>query len=565
MPAKKKQSRVLKGIDKAPTGIVGLDQITFGGLPKGRTTLICGNAGCGKTLMALEIIIRGALEFNEPGIFLSFEERKEDLIKNVASMGFDLAELERKNLLRIEYICIDEKEFTEIGAYDLEGLFIRIDSAVKKISAKRIAIDTVEVLFMGFLNQAIVRTELKRLFFWLKDKHLTTILTGEEGTNAKLTRHGIEEYVADCVISLTNIVSEDLYTRRLQIIKYRGSFHETNRFPFLITHQGISLLPITSLNMSFPVSNLRISTGIPELDVCLSGKGYYEGSSILISGSSGAGKTTFAAAFARSICQKKQKCLFLTYEESEKEVLRNLLSVGFDFKQYIKDGFLKIINSRPTQCGLERHLGLFMEEIEAFKPHAVVVDPINTLAHCGSDIQVYSLVTRMIDNLKRQNVTFVMTLLLSQSKTQDFTYGLSSVIDTWFMLRSEEKIGELTRDLLIIKSRGMGHSNQVREFSLSSKGISIREPYYGEAGVLTGTARIIQEHKDIIEKETNLNTLQKLRDEVELKSKLIEIQIQGLKNEFACQEKEAKNDEKLIKYKEEASNSIKKVIKKSRI
>lgn len=556
MPVKKSK-KALRGIEKSPTGIKGIDLITYGGIPKGRPTLICGNAGSGKTMMALEMLIHGALEFNEPGVILSFEESREDLIKNIASMGFDLEELERKNLIHIDHIQVDMKEYFEAGEYDLEGLFIRIQNAVNKIGAKRIAIDTIEILFSGFLNEALLRSELKRLFDWLKDKGLTAILTGEQGSLGKLTRYGIEEYVADCVISLTSVLSEDLNTRRLQIVKYRGAFHETNQFPFIIGHRGIILLPITSLEMKAKASTQQISTGVPELDTIMGGGGYYEGSSILLTGSSGSGKTTLAAAFARSLIQKKKKCLFISYEESESEIIRNLKAVNIDLEQKSKEKHLKIISSRPTQYGLETHLGNFLQSVEEYKPYAVVIDPVSTLSHCGSPTQVYSILSRMIDYLKNRNITFFMTMLYVKEQGAEFTYGISSVIDTWISLRNEEVNGELNRDLLIVKSRGMKHSNQVREFALSSKGIEIKEPYYGEAGVLTGSSRIVQEHKDMIEKLNDINALKNLQKEIELKKKLIEIQIKSLKTELEFKESEAKEKEQLLQLKEEISNTTK--------
>lgn len=565
MAKSKKITSNLKGIEKVPTGIKGFDEITFGGIPKSRPTLICGNTGCGKTLVALEIIVRGATLFNEPGVFITFEEKKDDIIKNVASMGFDLADLERKKLVSIEYIHVDARGYEEIGEYDLEGLFIRIDWAVNRIQAKRLAIDTIEVLFSGFLNEGLLRRELKRLFDWFKDKELTTVLTGEAGQGLTLTRYGIEEYVADCVVSLTNNMADDLYTRRLQIIKYRGSYHETNRFPFIITRKGILILPITSLDLNFKAPSKWITSGIPHLDLCLDGKGYFEGSTILLSGTSGSGKTTFAGAFAKSICDKKQKCLFITYEESESEILRNLTAVGMNLNSSVKNGLLKIVSTRPTQFGLERHLGNFMQEIEEFNPNAVIIDPIGTLHHCGSSTQVYSVLTRMIDFLKKKNITLLMTMAVFGDKDQEFLYGISSMIDTLILIRNQEKNGELNRDLVVMKTRGMGHSNQVREFSISSNGITISNPYYGEAGVLTGTAHIVQESKDDMAKAIELNKLEKLQREIENNMRLIKIQIEGLKAELEFKAVEVGQEEKFFQFKNEISKSTQEQLKKYRL
>jgi circadian clock protein KaiC len=506
--------------------------------------------------MALEIIIRGALEFNEPGVFIAFEETKEDLIKNVASLGFDIEELERKKLIYIDYIFINNTGYIETGDYDLEGLFIRLNAAVNKIGAKRIAIDTLEVLFSGFINKTILRSELRRLFGWLKEKNLTTIVTCEQESENHLSRFGIEEYVADCVIFLTHLLTGDINTRRLQIIKYRGSYHETNMFSFLITPQGISLLPITTLEMESLASNKRVSTGVTELDAILDHKGYYEGSSILISGSCGSGKTTLTGAFAQSVCKKKQKCLFFSYEESENEILRNLSSIGIDLNRYVHEGgYFKIVTSRPTQWGLEKHLGMFIQQVEEFKPQAVIIDPISTLSHCGTESQVYNLLVWIIDYLKKNNITLLMTILYLNERGVEFSYGISSIIDTWILLRNQETQGELNRELLIIKSRGMGHSNQIREFVLSSKGIQFKTPYLGESGILTGSARIIQEHKDLIEKADSISKLNQLQDHIKVRREEIEMQMQSLIAEGNYKKKESEREQELIDYRKEISKS----------
>lgn len=556
--SKKKQSKpkasLLQSIEKTLTGIKGFDEISFGGIPRARPTLICGNAGCGKTLMALEILVRGAVEYNEPGVFLAFEETREDLIKNVASLGFDLKDLEKRKLLLIDYIYVDIAGLTQTGDYDLEALFIRIEYSVKSIGAKRLAIDTMDILFSGFPNDFILRSELRRLFRWLKEKKLTTIVTGESGEGVSLTRHGIEEYVADCVIFLTSRKSEEMFTRRLQIIKYRGSYHETNEFPFLITRHGISVLPITTPDMGSKASRKRVSTGVSELDQILGGNGFFEGSSILLSGTSGTGKTTFATTFAHSICLSKQRCLYFSYEESEDEIIRNLDSMGIDLAKQIKAGRLKIISARPTQKGLEKHLEDFLEEVEQFKPHAVVLDPVSTLTHCGSEQQVYGVLMRIIDYLKNQQITLFMTILFALEAGKEFSYGISSIIDAWILLRNEELNGELNRSLRIVKSRGMDHTNQIREFSMTNKGLIFKELYLGGWEMLTGTARMAQENKDLDEKAENMNTIRKLHNEVFLKKQLVNSQIDALNAEFEAKKREVLEKEKLLLQKEKKTH-----------
>lgn len=541
--SKKNSANSLKGIEKAPTGVNGLDEITYGGIPRGRPTLICGNTGCGKSLLSLEILFRGAVDFNEPGVLFAFEETKEDVIKNAASLGFNLEELQKKKMILIEYIYVDTRGYTETGEYDLEGLFIRIDQAVKSIGAKRVVLDTIEVLFSGFLNQAILRAELRRLFLWFKERQLTVIVTGEQGTGSLLTRHGIEEYVADCVIHLSHRITEEFSTRRIQIVKYRGSYHETNEFPFLINKKGVFILPVTTLLLQTTPSNKRITSGIPQLDIELGGNGFFEGSSILVSGDAGSGKTSFAAAFAQSICREKKRCLFISYEESEPELVRNFLTIGIDMKKYVESGCLRFLSQRPTQLGLEGHLGKFLEEIEEFKPDAVVIDPISTLIHCGSEAQIYSILVRMIDYLKKKGITAYITQLFTRGEDKEFFLGITSIIDTWIRLRNLEVDRELKRSLLILKSRAMAHTNQIKEFTISSKGIEIKQFHPGQGGFLVERRRIEQERRDLVESGEHIH------EKMDLKKKLRKMQVKALEKESQQSYKKSSGASRLSKQK----------------
>jgi circadian clock protein KaiC len=492
----KLKKQILKGLEKCPTGIKGLDEITEGGLPRGRPTLICGSAGCGKTLLAMEFITRGITEFNEPGVFMAFEENAEELAANVASLGMDVKKLIRQKKLFIDYVHIERSEIEETGEYDLEGLFVRLGNMIDSIGAKRVVLDTVEALFAGLPNEAILRAELRRLFRWLKAKKVTAIITGEQG-DKHLTRHGLEEYVSDCVIFLDHRLINQVATRRLRVIKYRGSKHGTNEYTTLIDETGLSVMPISSLGLTYPVSAARVSTGIDRLDTMFSGKGYYCGTSVLVSGTAGSGKTSLAAAFANSICGKGEKCLYLSFEESPDQIIRNMGSIGFDLGKWVKKGLLKFRSVRPTMFGLETHLVSIHKLVEDFKPAAVVVDPVTNLSSVGDTDEIKVMMMRVIDFLKNKQITAVFTSLTTDgSDFEQSEIGISSLMDTWILLRNIETDGERNRLLYILKSRGMSHSNQVREFILSDNGIALRDVYIGSGTVLTGSARMVQEAKD---------------------------------------------------------------------
>lgn len=457
-------------LPKAPTGIQGLDEITGGGLPKGRPTLVCGGAGCGKTLLAMEFLVRGATEFNEPGVFMAFEESAQDLTQNVASLGFDLKDLVARKKIVLDYVYIERSEIEEAGEYDLEGLFIRLGAAIDSIGAKRVVLDTIESLFAGLPNPLILRAELRRLFRWLKDKGVTAIITGERGEGT-LTRQGLEEYVSDCVIVLDHRVSEQTSSRRLRVVKYRGSTHGTNEYPFLIDADGISVLPVTSLALEHIASSEKISTGIPRLDAMLGGAGYYRGSSVLVSGTAGTGKSSFAAHFADAACRRGERVLYFSFEESPSQIMRNMRSIGIDLKQWVKKGLLQIQAHRPSSAGLETHLAMKHKVIAEFKPQVVILDPLNSFVVGDNEIGVHSMLMRLLDYLKMQQITGLFTNLTSSGGVLEQTeVAISSLIDTWLLLRAIESGGERNRDLTVLKSRGMAHSNQAREFLLTDHG-----------------------------------------------------------------------------------------------
>ena len=519
-------------LQKTPTGIKGLDEITAGGLPTGRPTLVCGAAGAGKTLFSLEFIVRGAMNYNEPGVIVSFEEKATDLEMNVSSLGFDLKKLQKDNLLRIDHIHVERSEIEETGEYDLDGLFIRLGHAIDSIKAKRVVLDTIENLFGGLNNEGILRAELRRLFTWLKDRGVTTMITGEKG-DGTLTRHGLEEYVSDCVILLDHRVHNQISTRRLRVIKYRGSLHGTNEYPFLIDEDGISVLPITSLTLDNEVSSQRIGSGIPALDHMLDGKGFFRGSSILVSGTAGTGKTSIAATFANASCKRKEKCLYFAFEESPQQIVRNMRSIGIDLQPHLDSGMLQFHASRPTIFGLEMHLLAIHKKIQQFKPQTIILDPITNLITAGLITEVKAILIRLIDFLQAAQITVMFTALnLNSVVTEQTDEGVSSLVDAWLTVRDMESNGERNRGLYIMKSRGMKHSNQVREFVITDEGLTLIDVYLGAEGILTGSAREAQQLNESTGAELRSYALTRKDREIDRKRKVLEAQILSLKEEF---------------------------------
>jgi circadian clock protein KaiC len=483
-------------LPKCPTGIPGLDEITVGGLPLGRTTLVCGGPGCGKTLLGMEFLVRGVTEFNEPGVCLSFEETAAELGSNMSSLGIDIGALIAKKKLIVDHVFLDASQTEEAGEYDLEALFIRLGHAVDSIGAKRVLLDSVEALFAGLREESILRSELRRLFRWLKDRNLTVIVTGERGEGA-LTRHGIEEYISDCVILLDHRVSEDVLTRRLRVVKYRGSSHGTNEYPFLIESDGISVLPVTSTDLKHVASNERIPTGVPALDTMLDGKGYFRASSILVSGTAGTGKTTLAAHFVHAACARGERCIFFSFEESANQIIRNMRSIDIDLEPWVNMGLLHFQAVRPTTFGIEMHLLKIHKLIKKIDPRIVVVDPITGIQQSGTASEAASVVLRLVDFLKERQITALMTTPPGDSGAQkQLESTITSLVDTWLLVRDIESGGERNRGLYVLKARGIAHSNQIREFLLTSHGIELRTVYMGESGFLTGSARVMQEAKD---------------------------------------------------------------------
>ena len=480
-------------LGKSPSGIKGLDEITGGGLPTGRPTLICGAAGCGKTLMAAEFVVRGAAQYNEPGAIILFEETAEELTANMRSIGYDLDAMQSQGQLALDFIRVDPAELVETGSYDLEGLFIRIGHAIDSVGAKRVALDTIETLFSDIANHAILRAELRRLFRWLKDRGVTAVITGERGEKA-LTRYGLEEYVADCVILLDHRIIDQVSTRRLRVVKYRGSAHGTNEYPFLIGARGISVLPITSLTLDHQVFSERVSTGINGLDMMLGGAGVYRGSSLLISGTPGTGKSSIAAAFVDAACARGERAVLFAYEESSNQLVRNMQSIGIKLQRWVDKGLLQIEATRPTLQGLEQHLVHMYNLVNEFKPSVVAVDPISNLTGHQNDADLSLTLMRLIDFLKTQGITALFTSLNAESaNTPGSQLGVSSLMDSWLWLNNIAFNGERTRTLQVLKSRGMPHSNQVREFVFSNHGVDLIDVYmYGDQ-VLTGTARVAHE------------------------------------------------------------------------
>jgi circadian clock protein KaiC len=525
-------------LKKAPSGIRGLDEILGGGLPQGRPTLVCGGPGCGKTLLATEFLVRGAQEYGEPGVFMAFEETETELAKNVASLGIDLESLVAQKKIFIDYVYIERSEIEETGEYDLEGLFIRLGSAIDAVGAKRVVLDTIETIFAGFNDDAILRSELRRLFRWLKEKGVTAIITGERGEKS-LTRYGLEEYVSDCVILLESRIQNRIATRILRVVKYRGSRHGADEYPFLIGDHGIWVEPITSLGLNYSVSNGRISSGVPVLDVMLGGLGYYRGSSVLISGMAGTGKTSIAASMADAACRRGDRCLYFAFEESTGQIIRNMRSIGIDLAPWIEQGLLQFHATRPSFFGMEMHLLTIQRLVEEFEPDVVVIDPLTNLITIGNSSEVKSMLTRLIDFLKTKQVTTLFTsLTLGTDAEITSEVGISSLMDTWLLVRNLEYNGERNRGLYILKARGMAHSTQIREFLLTDHGIELVEVFLGPEGVLTGSARETQEAQERMAEAQRQAEIERGRLALERKRKVIEGQIASLQAEIDAEEAE---------------------------
>ncbi|HEY1542474.1 MAG TPA: circadian clock protein KaiC [Xanthobacteraceae bacterium] len=557
MPNTMPHGQTAAGIQKAKTGIVGLDELTGGGLPAGRPTLVCGAAGCGKTLLAVTFLHNGAAHFDEPGVFMTFEERPEDLVNNVVSLQYDLGRLIKERKLVIDHVRVERSEIEETGEYDLEGLFIRLGYAIDKIGAKRVVLDTIEALFGGLSNEGVLRAELRRLFEWLKNKGVTAIITGERG-EGQLTRHGLEEYVSDCVILLDHRVHEHITTRRLRVVKYRGTAHGTNEYPFLIDRSGINVMPITSAGLDHVAPDKRITSGIADLDQMLQGKGYFRGSSILVSGMAGSGKSSIAAQFADAVCRGGERCIYFALEESPSQIIRNMRSIGLDLQPSIDAGKLRFASHRPSLFGLETHLATMHRDVEEFEPAAVVIDPLSSLLQAGEQHDAQAMILRLVDFLRARTITSVFTSLTHGNVELAHTdMQVSSLMDTWLLLYNRESNGEHNRQLYLIKSRGMAHSNQVREFIMTDNGIRLREVYVGPEGVLIGSARVAQEARERervmqIEHETECRDLEFARRRRRIEAQIAELQAQladeeqelsSLKSDAAARRRQAVDEQ----------------------
>jgi circadian clock protein KaiC len=524
-------------LEKAPTGIKGLDEITMGGLPIGRPTLLCGSAGCGKTLIAMTFLVNGATQFGETGVLMSFEERSEDLVANVASLGFDLEALIADKKLVIDHVRVEPSEIEVSGEFDFEPLFVRLGYAIDQIGAKRVVLDTIEALFSGFKDQAVLRAELRRLFGWLKDRGVTAIITGERG-EGQLTRYGIEEYVSDCVILLDNRVHDQVTTRRLRIVKYRGSSHGADEYPFLIDERGVSVMPITSAGLQHAISADIVPSGVADLDAMFGKGGFYRGSSVLLSGLAGTGKSTFSAWFANAVCERGERCLYFAFEESPDQIIRNMRSAGIDLQKHVKSGLLMFESARPSLYGLERHLTRMYREIVEFEPKAVVVDPIS--AFRGVQSEIHGTLLRLADICKERGITaFFTSLSLASDHANEADRGVSSLMDTWISLTDVEASGERNRILSVLKARGMSHSNQMREYLLTEQGIKLIEPYVGPEGVLTGAARQAQEARERSEAIVRQQATNRRSRELARRRASIERQIAELVTGLEADESEA--------------------------
>lgn len=539
-------------LPKSPTGIRGLDEITHGGIPRWRPTLVSGGPGTGKTLLALEYLVRGALDHDETGVFFSFEERPVDLEKNTSSLGFDLPSLVKRKKLVLEQVVIRPGELHETGDYNLDGLFIRLGAAIDSVGADRVVLDTIETLFSALSNAAILRSEIRRLFEWLMDKGVTTIVTGERGTKT-LTRSGLDEYVSDCVILLDQRVINQIATRRLRIVKYRGSPHGTNEYPFLIDDKGFLVLPITMVALTYPAPKDFASTGVADLDKMLGGKGYYRGSTTMISGSAGTGKSSLAAQFIDGRCASGEQCIYFAFEESPEQIMRNMRSIGINLEKWVKRGQLLIHASRPATFGLEMHISMMLKLVEEHRPSSVVLDPVSSFDDAGTPLDAHIMLMRTIDILKSRGITSVFTSLTSGGASDErTTVGVSSLIDTWIQVRNIEQNGARTRGLYILKSRGMPHSNDVRELLITDNGIRLEDVYFGPGGILVGAARAAQQAKDQADYAASREDIEHKKALLEQKRAMHSARISELETEFSAEVHRIEHDIALQELRQDA-------------
>ena len=521
---------------KTPSGILGLDEITGGGLPKGRPTLVCGGAGCGKTVLGMQFLVNGALLYNEPGVFMSFQESEQELIRNVEAFGFDLKDLIRRKKLVIDSITVERSEIEEAGKYDLEALFIRLGHAIDSIGAKRVVLDTIESLFSDLANPPLLRAEISRLFRWLKKKGVTAVITGEPGVDM-LTRQGLEEYISDCVIKLDNRISDQICSRRLRVIKYRGSEHGTNEYPFLIDEGSLTVLPITSASLTHHTTSHRVSSGVQRLDAMMGGKGFFQGSSVLVSGTAGTGKSSLAAHFVDAACRRGERAIYFTFEEASEQIIRNMKSIGIDLERWVRRGLLQFAAHRPTAYGLEKHLIMMQRSMNDFHPSVVAVDPLNSFVIGNNLMDVKGMLMRLVNFMKVKGITCLFTSLTSGGAPIEQTdIRISSLIDTWILLRDIDYGGERNRTLCVLKSRGMWHSNQVRELLLTNHGVQLCDVYVGPSGVLTGTARVNQEAAEKAEKLIREQELKRGRELLAGKYSILEAQIAAMRADYKVQE-----------------------------
>ena len=504
-------------------------------MPRGRPILVCGGSGTGKTLFGMEFLVRGIEENGEPGVFMCFEARAQELAANVASLGFDLPRLVAQKTLVIDHVTIDRADITETGEYSLDGLFIRLDAAIESIGAKRLVLDTVEALFAALTNLGILRSELRRLFHWLREKGITTVVTGERGEGT-LTRHGLEEYVSDCVIVLDQRVTDQIATRRMRIVKYRGSAHGTNEYPFLIDEHGFTVLPITSIGLQYSASTEIVSTGIAKLDAMFGHGGYFRGGTLLASGTAGTGKTSIAAHFVDAACRRGERCAYFAFEESPDQIVRNMRSIGLNLQKWIEKGLLGFSAARPATFGLETHLSAILRTIEEFKPRIVVLDPVSSFEAAGTRLDVRAMLMRIVDLMKSKQITVLMTSLNQNGPSEEGVVGISSLIDSWILLRNREWSGERTRVLTLIKSRGSKHSNQDRELLLTDRGIDLVDIVVGPDGaVLTGSARFAQAAADRAQAKARIQESDRKKALLLRKRKAMEAKIAEMQADLAAE------------------------------
>ena len=526
------KGKVKSSSDIVSTGVKGLDDVLGGGIPQGHAMLLVGKPGTGKSILSMEYLLHGIELHKENGVYISFEESEKQIISNAASFGWKFEEMVKKNKLAISYIDMQPEQMRTVGDYDLSALILRVKGAIKKVNARRVVIDGINNLLSTFDDERIIRSDLLRLIREIKEVNATIFITGERGHDS-WSKMGFEEYLADGLMHLDNRTDGNYQTREIQVVKCRGINHYTGKSPFIINSEGMSIRPLITADFDYKVLKSRVSTGIADIDNMLGGKGLYRGSTVYITGPSGAGKTSISSSFANGACSRGERALFLAFEESSDQIIRNMKSIGLSLDKWVNEKLLYFYTARATTNSLEGHLDNIMTMVREVEPTCVVLDPISAFRPIANENETKLMLIRLNDYLRARKITTVFTALSSDGEYSEHAdVQLSSIADTWIVVRIMDYKGERNNVMQLMKSRGMSHSRQMKEMYFTGNGLKLQNVYQGPEGVLTGAARIGQEKYEKLKEARNVIEIDKNRKKIERKKSLLEASIEALKHEY---------------------------------